>query len=257
MGYIFKTLLSNAANYGAARTAGAINYIVIHYTANTADTAQNNAQYFKENKPGTSAHYFVDDKYIYQSVPVLRKANAVGGSRYTDYKTTGGASMYGKVKNMNSISIELCSQNGKITEATMENAAALVRKLMSKYNIPAKNVCRHFDVTGKHCPGWTGWWGKNDTKWQAFKALLTGGEEKPPVAKPVIKKGVKGTQAGYLQRDLNYLGIKDDENKILEVDGSCGPKTVQAIKKYQKKYGLKVDGSYGPASAAVMENLLI
>ena len=74
---------------------------------------------------------------------------------------------------------------------------------------------------------------------------------KPMVASPTIKKGIKGIHAKYLQQDLNYvLGLN------LATDGVVGNKTVEAIKQFQKKYGLTVDGSYGPASYAKMKALL-
>lgn len=58
-----------------------------------------------------------------------------------------------------------------------------------------------------------------------------------------IKKGSKGTEVKYLQRFLNWcLGIK------LSVDGKCGTHTTNAIKKYQKTYGLKTDGIFGSQS---------
>ena len=56
----------------------------------------------------TSAHYFVDEKEIVQSVDDLRIAWAVGGNKYPSCAQTGGGTMYGKCKNANSISIELC-----------------------------------------------------------------------------------------------------------------------------------------------------
>lgn len=84
---------------------------------------------------------------------------------------------------------------------------------------------------------------------------------KPMVASPTIKKGVKGIHAKYLQQDLNYLHnigyIKLDA--ILKEDGDCGSKTVEAIKVFQKKVGFKgndIDGSYGPATYAKMKALL-
>ena len=76
-------------------------------------------------------------------------------------------------------------------------------------------------------------------------------EEKPFVASPTIKKGVKGIHVKYLQQDLNYiLGCN------LVVDGDCGNKTVEQIKAFQKKCGLTIDGSYGPKSYAKMKQLL-
>ena len=76
-------------------------------------------------------------------------------------------------------------------------------------------------------------------------------EEKPFVASPTIKKGVKSIHVKYLQQDLNYIfGCK------LLVDGDCGNKTVEQIKAFQEKCGLTVDGSYGPKSYEKMKKLL-
>ena len=82
--------------------------------------------------------------------------------------------MYGKITNTNSISIEMCSSNGEILEATLQNAVRLGKELMQKYHIPLSNVYRHFDVNGKHCPGWDGWYGKDSAKWNEFRSRLSG-----------------------------------------------------------------------------------
>lgn len=158
---------ASSANYGGSRSAGSIKYIVIHYTGNDGDTAMNNAKYYANNTVKASAHYFVDDKEVIQSVADLRVAWAVGGSKYATASTTGGGKLYGKCTNSNSISIELCDvqKNGKLepNADTVERALALVRTLMAKYGIPQENVIRHFDVTGKLCPAyWTG-----TAKWKA------------------------------------------------------------------------------------------
>lgn len=174
MAFTKYTLISNSGNYGAVRASSAIKYLVYHYTGNQTDTALNNANYFKNNIRQASAHYFVDDTTVYQSVPDLTTAWAVGDRKYSDCSVTGGGAMYGKITNTNSISIEMCSVNGAISEATIDNAVALGKEIMAKYNIPISNVYRHFDVSGKHCPGWSGWYGNDSSKWTAFKNSLLG-----------------------------------------------------------------------------------
>ena len=59
--------LAKRANYGSARSADKVKYIVIHYTANDGDSAKGNANYFATNIVKASAHYFVDDNYIFFS----------------------------------------------------------------------------------------------------------------------------------------------------------------------------------------------
>ena len=80
----------------------------------------------------------------------------------------GAGSLIKSANNKNTISIEMCSNfNGTITddtspfderftlsEATLANTAKLVSYLLQKY--PDAQIVRHFDITGKPCPGpWT------------------------------------------------------------------------------------------------------
>ena len=172
MSYTRKEQLANPGNYGGSRNASQIRYLVYHYTGNDGDKAANNAAYFQRNIVKASAHYFVDDTTVYLSVPDLKIAWSVGGSKYANADKTGGGTMYGVITNTNSLSIEMCDtiRNGvyQASEATLANAAALGRALMEKYDIPIENVYRHFDVTGKHCPSYL----VNAQKWAEFKKRL-------------------------------------------------------------------------------------
>lgn len=165
----------NAANYRAGRTMP-IEYIVIHYTANNGDTAKNNADYYASAKAGASAHYFVDENGIWQSVRDTDTAWAVGGtSRYK----------HPYCRNSNSISVELCSRNrngsGKpatdngwyFKPKTVENAVCLTKELMKKYGIPAERVIRHYDVWDKICPAP---FVNDPALWADFKERLEGKE---------------------------------------------------------------------------------
>lgn len=172
MSYTIKEQLANSGNYGGSRNASQIRYLVYHYTGNDGDRAANNAKYFQNNIVKASAHYFVDDTTVWRSVPDLKVAWSVGGSKYANADKTGGGTMYGVITNTNSLSIEMCDtiRNGvyQASEATLANAAALGRTLMEKYGIPIENVYRHFDVTGKHCPSYL----VSAQKWAEFKKRL-------------------------------------------------------------------------------------
>lgn len=170
---VITTLTANRKNYGASRKTSKIRYIVIHYTANDGDRAYNNALYFRNHVVKASAHYFVDDNIIYNSVPDNYTAYSVGGGKYSDCAKTGGGAFYGKCTNANSISIEMCdvTRDGSImaSEKTLENTVNLVRSLMAKYNVPIERVIRHFDVNGKKCPAYF----VDATAWANFKARIT------------------------------------------------------------------------------------
>ena len=54
---------AHTSNFRVGRTQPVL-YLVIHYTANNGDTAENNVKYFANNPNlAASAHYFVDEKY--------------------------------------------------------------------------------------------------------------------------------------------------------------------------------------------------
>jgi N-acetylmuramoyl-L-alanine amidase CwlA len=116
-----------------------------------------------------SADFGVDDDTIVQINPDLRNYYCWAvGDKKNPY--TGGGSLYKNANNKNTISIEICSnlKNGAsadfpnhdgwyFTDKSLDNAAKLVRYLMKMFNIPKSNVVRHYDITGKLCPGIVGW----------------------------------------------------------------------------------------------------
>ena len=188
-----------AGNVGGTRAASGIRYIVIHYTGNDGDTAMNNAEYYASNVVKTSAHYFVDANEIVQSVDDLRIAWAVGGKKYPSCPQTGGGTLHGRCLNANSISIELsdAKKDGVYAPSakTVAQALELTKALMKKYNIPASNVIRHFDVTGKLCPAY--WSGKEKAgKW-----------EKESHGKLVVLdyRAMLKARAGLVDATLDYL----------------------------------------------------
>ena len=114
-----------------------IKYIVVHYTANKNDTALANTVYFKTTDRGASAHYFIDEKSIWQCVEDKDIAWHVGAVSYK----------HGLCRNANSIGVEMCTsytpQAGYYIDGkTAANTACFVRELMEKYSIPSvERIC--------------------------------------------------------------------------------------------------------------------
>ena len=63
-----------------------------------------------------------------------------------------------------------------------------------------------------------------------------------------VQSGSTGNDVKLLQRLLKSNGCKGKDGKNLTIDGSCGSNTVYAIKEYQKKKKLEVDGCAGNAT---------
>ena len=64
----------------------------------------------------------------------------------------------------------------------------------------------------------------------------------------ILRSGSKGVQVKSVQRILNALHYTDSNDRALKVDAEYGAKTIQAVKKFQKKRGLTVDGVFGANS---------
>lgn len=192
------TIVANSGNYTKGRTS-TVKYIVVHYTANDGDTAKGNCNYFAAALRNASAHYFVDENGIYQSVPDGDTAWSVGANSY----------VHTQCRNYNSISVEMCSRkdcfgNYCIKEATVSNTVELVKTLMDKYNVPTSNVLRHYDVTGKICPEP---FVRDIRQWTEFKKRLE--EEKMDKAEVKISvDGTIGTLEGYNVEGTNYVTIR-------------------------------------------------
>ena len=253
-------------NY-SSRNGNRVKYIVLHYTGNKGDTAKNNVDYFYGGNRGASAHYFVDDNSIWQSVEEYNSAWSVGD----------GHGKYG-ITNRNSISIEMCcNSSGVITEKTENNALELVKYLMSKYNISISNVVRHYDASRKICPNWSA---NNWVRWNNFKSKINGNvsinkpinqPNKPLIDEwvkrlqiacnaqgfsnqvvdgiagpntlygcPTLRKGATGNITKLLQEKLVSLGYNTNG-----VDSIFGSGTENAVRLFQKSNGLIVDGIVG------------
>lgn len=164
---IVKSIINTHITYDPLRK---VKYIAIHYTAGAsskAGSAENTRKVFL-NRPA-SADFVVDDSTILQINPDIKKYYcwAVGDRRNV---YTGGGKFAGLATNKNTISIEICSNLRQGTSAQYPNhdgwtfaeeslskAVELVKYLMKKYGILKANVIRHYDITGKLCPGIVGW----------------------------------------------------------------------------------------------------
>ena len=151
---------AHSGNYQKGRTQP-IEYIVVHYTANTGDTAKNNLDYFARTKTGTSAHYFVDENEVCQSVQDTDVAWHCGSKN----------PRHPYCRNANSIGVEMCNSVGGVPEAVRARTAAFVRQKMAEYGIDVDHVLTHYLVTGKRCPAP---WVDNPSEWETFKAMLEG-----------------------------------------------------------------------------------
>ena len=139
-------------------------YITIHETGNAARGADAaaHASYLKGDVAANalvSWHYTVDDHAIVQHLP----------DGETAYHAGDGAKGPG---NAQSIGMELCVNQGGDLEKAKQNAAALVRLLMTEHGIPLERVVQHHHWNGKDCPRTIR---NTPGGWEAFLRLCEGG----------------------------------------------------------------------------------
>lgn len=220
-----KQVPAHQSNYNKGRKQP-IQYIVVHYTANNGDRAEGNGNYFAHPNRNASAHYFVDENTIVQSVHDENTAWHCGAKSYK----------HEKCRNNNSIGVEMCSEKDNsgqyyINQETQNTAIAVVKIIMEKYNIPLENVLRHYDVTGKICPEP---FVRNQVQWLDFKKRLSETEKKegtemvynyidetmPAWAKPTVQKLVdKGAIKGNAKGEL---GLTDIMLRLLVINDRTG-----------------------------------
>ena len=118
-----------------------------------------------EKTKRASADFGVDDRDMVQFNPDPKNYYcwSVGDPKTGHVKCPDGS-------NRNTISIEICSsikagcstskpnhEGWYYTDAALNNGIKLAKILMKKYNIPIERVVRHYDISGKLCPGIVGW----------------------------------------------------------------------------------------------------
>ena len=251
-------IIANVSNYLKKKYDK--KWLVIHFTANDGDNATNNGKYFKNNVVKASAHYFVDDDTIVQSVAEEYVAYSVGGKKLNGTK---GAKYFGVCTNYNSISIELCDtiKDGKynVSSKTRKKAIELAKDIVKRHGIKETHVIRHYDVTGKNCPAY---FVSDETAWEGFVDEIfkttTSTTKSTVYSASVVKSLQKALNSSYKLK--------------LAVDGKLGPKTKTAMKSYivknytknayakwiqqrlkAKGYKITVDGKFGKDSTKVLK----
>ncbi|PCK14462.1 N-acetylmuramoyl-L-alanine amidase [Bacillus pumilus] len=247
-------------------------YITIHNTANDA-AAENEINYMITNTSSTSFHFAVDDKEVVQGIPLDRNAWHSGDG-------TNGTG------NRKSIAIEICysESGGDRYKAAEKLAIKFVAQLLKERGWGVDRVRKHQDWNGKYCPHRI----LSEGRWNSFKASIekelkalggktsvsklkkTSSATKPKkkASKKVYKlpSGIfkvktpmmKGDAVRRIQQALAavyYYPNKGAKNN--GVDGYYGPKTANAVKRFQLMHGLVADGIYGPKTKAKLEALLM
>ncbi|WP_142306526.1 MULTISPECIES: S-layer homology domain-containing protein [Bacillus] len=181
-------------------------YITIHETANTSKGANalNHAKYLDSQARGNtdrsaSWHFTVDDKEIYQHLPL----NEVGWHAGN------------KTGNYESIGIEIAVNSDGNYAKAVENARKLAAYLMNELNISLDHVQKHQFWSGKNCPAFMIQRGQWDAFLKGTNAYYNENRNDviPPPEVPHEKDDITG---GWYEQDIRQLAAR----KIMFGDGN-------------------------------------
>ncbi len=257
MSFDYTLIRANTSNYTPGRRGNSIDLIVIHYTGTMA-SAMNNGLNWKNNHPGTSAHYIIDrDGTVVQSVLERDTCHAAGNIDV----------------NLRSVSLEFVSDGRDFTPEQINSGAQVVQYLMRTYGLSKECVIRHHDVARyarygriadpwKRCPApYVN--GNDNSKWYRLRDQLTG--DITPTHTTTSKHSSSSNKIavdGWIGLDSvsawqrvmgckyidgiisgQYSGSRNRHRALTTIRyGSGGSLLVKAI---QKKTGVTVDGYMG------------
>ena len=176
-------------------------YITMHDTANAqrGANAKAHVNYFKGDAAASipaSVHFIIDDKVIYQILPLDEVAWHAGDGTYG----TG---------NRKSIGIEICMNADGDRLKAEDNAAWLVAKLRQDFSLPKEAVVQHNKWSSTSCPiilktRWASWLKKVDSYMTQTKVpVVSGPLPKIIRAIPIEHDGKFVSEVGYL---ISYEG---------------------------------------------------
>lgn len=230
-------------------------FIVSHDTGNPGSTAYGNRNYFDKQQPSASAHTFIDDKYILEIIPLSEKA------WHVRYNVTADNKRFGDDANDAAIGVEFC-HGGKINFQEAYNRYVWYHAfLCDKFGLdPMKHIVAHSSLDPSRRSDPQSALRPRGISWNEFLADVKtslerdfNGKDTPPSTDPPpvvggvstrlpLREGDKGQFVKEIQQDLIKAGFPLPR---YGADGSFGPETETAVMRFQKKYGIHVDGLVG------------
>ena len=229
--------------------------IMLHSTATPGVMAAQFARSWNTATPSGKeicVHAFVDDKETVQILPWNYRGWHCGGSG-----------------NNTLISFEMCEpKNWKTDKVYFKkcyaNAVELAVFLCDTFDFKPSKIISHHEgnikgIASAHVDPdhWWKYFGKTMDDFRADVAKkLNGGSVDVNVEMPVeeLSQGSKGEMVKQLQKRLNFLrGRLPLKFAKLDEDGSFGPKTLEAVKEFQKQRKLSVDGIVGKKTSDALK----
>jgi N-acetylmuramoyl-L-alanine amidase len=262
------TITRDYIDFGNARSGqklGDVKFIVSHDTGNPGSSAYGNRNYFENVQPSASAHTFIDDKHILEIIPLDEK------SWHVRYNVSKDNSLYGDDANDAAIGVELC-WGGRINfNEAYKRYVWYHAYLVDKYDLdifedivahstldPARrtdpqNALHRYNISWEEFLKDVNASYKKDFKGEASNDVDIKPEVKGVSVTLPLGEGDRGQFVKEVQQDLIRAGFP---LPLYGADGIYGDETERAVMKFQKKYGLQVDGLVGPVTLGKLKEVL-
>ncbi|SDH88260.1 peptidoglycan recognition protein family protein [Alteribacillus bidgolensis] len=207
------------------RSLSAVDHLILHHSGVSSGTPESYAQYHvhTNNWPGIGYHYVIQ-------------------SDGTVYKCQKLTTISYHTGNFNTKTVGICL-SGDFSHSIppkpqLSAAYELVRQLMLTLKITENNVLGHRECKGHEtniCPGFS------MTSFRSNISPLSKRNVSKKRNRPLLKRGNTGLYVQELQNRLKANNVSTGE-----IDGIFGPRTEQAVRTFQKRKNLQVDGIAGP-----------
>ncbi|MBM7662365.1 peptidoglycan hydrolase-like protein with peptidoglycan-binding domain [Bacillus mesophilus] len=241
-----------------------IQFIVSHDTGNAGSTAYANRNYFDSVQPSASAHTFIDDNYILEIIPLDEIAYHVRYNVSTDDR------LYGADANDAAIGVELCWGGSINFDEAYKRYVWYHAYLLDRFGLdPDEDIVAHstLDPTRRRDPqnalqrygiSWNQFLA--DVK-QSYQNIFVDGQEMaddtPSVRGVSVELplgiGDEGQFVREVQQELIQAGFPLPR---FGADGVYGEETETAVMRFQRRYGLVVDGLVGPNTLRKLNDVL-
>lgn len=235
-----------------------IKFIVAHDTGNPGSTAYGNRAYFAKNVVSASAHTFIDDDVILEIIPLDEKA------WHVRYVVTTDNILFNGDANDHAIGVELC-WGGRITFLEAYSRYVWYHAYLCKrFNLdPEADIVAHSTLDPSRRRDPENALNRYGITWNEFISDVTAsfhsfeGSEKLDVRMVKPKKAILLVSFGDLGEDVKRIQqlLIDSGMDLREygADGIFGRETDEAVKKFQRLYGLIEDGIVGPNTLAALK----
>ncbi|WP_430788512.1 peptidoglycan recognition protein family protein [Virgibacillus flavescens] len=241
-------ITNELARSGEKLESGDPEFFVAHETANNGATADNHYTYFQNITFQASAHTMIDSTKILEIIPLDEKA------WHVQYQKTIDNMLYGDDANDAAIGVELCRTDD--FSKSYDRYRWYFAFLCTKFNKnPKEHIVSHSVLDPQRRNDPQSWLTPHGITWSEFisdvQYYLDNWNVEINPDRNYLMRGDRGEDVKVMQRKLIELGY---DLGGFGADGSYGPVTEKAVKKFQSDRGLIVDGFYGPITQKALKN---